>query len=166
MMSNDSSTSQPVFSALGGFGAGPLAQDPGGKPPCGANTTWKLDAVGMAVAPANFGKFSNALLVGEFNLGVGSMNPPNGGPGYILAFSLAPGAANGAFLGVLEGTNAQPLSIDGLWSLIFGNNGSGGNPNNLYFSAGINGQSDGLFGSLSACHGRAISNASARSSTV
>jgi uncharacterized protein (TIGR03118 family) len=119
------------------------------------------DPWGMAVAPANFGEFSNALLVGDFNLGVGSMNPPNGGPGYILAFSLAPGPENGAFLGVLKGTNGQPLSIDGLWSLIFGNNGSGGNPNDLYFSAGINGQSDGLFGSLSACHGPSISDVSA-----
>ncbi len=66
------------------------------------------DPWGMVIAPANFGKFSNALLVGDFNLGVGSMNPPDGGPGYVLAFSLAPGAGNGAFLGLLQGTNGQP----------------------------------------------------------
>ncbi len=53
------------------------------------------------------------------------------------------------------------MSIDGLWSLILGNGGAGGNPNDVYFSAGINHEADGLFGSLSACHGPTISNASA-----
>ena len=119
------------------------------------------DPWGMAVAPSTFGKFANAFLVGDFNLGAGSVSPPNGGPGYILAFSLAPGPENGTFLGLLEGTDGKPLSIDGLWSLIFGNDGSGGNSSDLYFSAGINAQADGLFGSLSACHGPTISNASA-----
>ena len=119
------------------------------------------DPWGMAVAPSTFGKFANAFLVGDFNLGAGSVSPPNGGPGYILAFSLAPGPENGTFLGLLEGTDGKPLSIDGLWSLIFGNDGSGGNSSDLYFSAGINAQADGLFGSLSACHGPTIHHASA-----
>ena len=114
------------------------------------------DPWGMVVAPSTFGKFANALLVGDFNLGVGSVSPPNGGPGYILAFSLAPGSENGTFLGLLEGTDGNPLSIDGLWSLILGNDGSGGNSSDLYFSAGINAQAHGLFGSLSACHGPTI----------
>jgi len=62
---------------------------------------------------------------------------------------------------MLQGTDSKPLTIDGLWSLILGNDGSGGNSNNVYFSAGINGQADGLFGSLSTCHGPVISGASA-----
>ncbi|HKE24601.1 MAG TPA: TIGR03118 family protein [Bryobacteraceae bacterium] len=119
------------------------------------------DPWGMVVAPSDFGKFANALLVGDFNLGVGTASPPTGGPGYILAFSLAPGSGNGTFLGLLEGTDGTPLSIDGLWSLIFGNGNSGGNLSDLYFAAGINGQADGLFGSLSTCHGPVISSASA-----
>jgi uncharacterized protein (TIGR03118 family) len=119
------------------------------------------DPWGMVVAPPDFGAFSNALLVGDFNLGNGSASPPGGGPGYILAFSMATGADNGKFLGLLDGTDSKPLSIDGLWSLIIGNGAGGGNPSDLYFSAGINGQADGLFGSLSTCHGPVITNASA-----
>jgi uncharacterized protein (TIGR03118 family) len=115
-----------------------------------------LDPWGMAVAPADFGKFANALLVGNFNTGNAAL-----GPGHISAFSLAPDADNGKFLGVLEGTDGKPLSIDGLWQLIFGNGGSGGNPSVLYFSAGIQNQAHGLFGSLSTCHGPVISGASA-----
>jgi hypothetical protein len=43
------------------------------------------------------------------------------------------------------GTN----SPGGLWSLIFGNGGSGGDPNTLYFTDGINGETHGLFGAIS-----------------
>jgi hypothetical protein len=42
---------------------------------------------GIAVAPADFGKFSNALLVGNFNSG-----DPMVGPGYISAFDPSTGA--------------------------------------------------------------------------
>jgi hypothetical protein len=38
--------------------------------------------------------------------------------------------------------------IDGLWGLRLGNGGSGGDPNKIYFAAGINGESDGLVGSI------------------
>jgi uncharacterized protein (TIGR03118 family) len=114
---------------------------------------------GMVVAPADFGMFANALLVGNFNAG----NPANG-PGHISAFNLT----TGAFLGLLQGTDGAALQIDGLWQLIFGNGvtgasppTSGGNASVLYFAAGINNQIDGLFGSLSTCHGPVISGASA-----
>jgi hypothetical protein len=40
--------------------------------------------------------------------------------------------------------------IDGLWGLMPGNNGSGGNSQSIYFSAGPNGESDGLFGVIAA----------------
>ena len=107
---------------------------------------------GMALAPADFGKFSNALLVGSFNLG-----DPTTGPGRISAFD----PATGAFLGLLEDTNGAPISIDGLWTLIFGNGHNGGIRNVLYFSAGIQKQTHGLFGSLAACAGPEISGVSA-----
>jgi uncharacterized protein (TIGR03118 family) len=100
----------------------------------GGATLPLYDPWGMVVAPADFGAFSNALLVGDFNLGNGAARPPAGGPGYILAFSLAPDADNGKFLGLLEGPDSKPLSIDGLWSLIAGNGHSGGNTSDLYFS--------------------------------
>ncbi|MDR3701375.1 MAG: TIGR03118 family protein [Candidatus Sulfopaludibacter sp.] len=91
------------------------------------------DPWGMAIAPPHFGKFSNALLVGDFNLGNGAAPPPSGGPGYILAFD----QTTQDFLGMLKGTDSAPLRIDGLWQLIFGNGGSGGDPSVLYFAAGI-----------------------------
>ncbi len=53
------------------------------------------------------------------------------------------------FVGQLIGTNGQPLAIDGLWGLIPGNDGSGGSSQSIYFSAGPNGEQDGLFGVIS-----------------
>jgi len=55
----------------------------------------------------------------------------------------------GAFLGTIPidtGANGP----GGLWSLAFGNGGSNGDPNTLFFTDGINREADGLFGSLSA----------------
>ena len=43
---------------------------------------------------------------------------------------------------------ARAVVIDGLWSLKFGNGGNGGSVNTLYFTAGPNGEHDGIFGSL------------------
>jgi hypothetical protein len=57
--------------------------------------------------------------------------------------------AEGGFTGLLEGTNEKPLVIDGLWGLAFGNGGRAGLPDTLYFTAGPDGESHGLFGSLS-----------------
>jgi uncharacterized protein (TIGR03118 family) len=86
---------------------------------------------GMAIAPSTFGPFAGDILVGNF------------GDGTIDAFStsLEP-------KGVLKGANKKPLSIDGLWGLIPGNGGSGGDKGTLYFTAGPNEEADGLFGSL------------------
>lgn len=112
---------------------------------------------GMVVAPPDFGAFSNALLVGNFNHG-----DPANGPGHINAFN----ASTGAFLGLLKGTDSAPLAIDGLWTLIFGNGGSAGNPKVLFFSAGIEKEVHGLFGSLATCHGPVISGASATPSVL
>jgi uncharacterized protein (TIGR03118 family) len=74
---------------------------------------------GIAIAPANFGEYSNALLVGNF------------GDGLIHAFD----PTTGAPMGVLEGSNGQPLEIPGLWDITVGNQAA--NPNALYFTAGL-----------------------------
>ena len=87
---------------------------------------------GMALAPADFGPFSNALLVGNF------------GDGHIQAFD----AASGKFLGRLQDEAGRPIVIDGLWGIIFGNGASGGDKNALYFAAGPDDETHGLFGSL------------------
>ncbi len=92
------------------------------------NSPW-----GIALAPAGFGKFSNHLLIGNF------------GDGRITAFDL-----NGEPDGQLRDTNGEVLAIEGLWALEFGNGALGTAKNKLYFNAGINGELDGLFGSLEA----------------
>ena len=48
----------------------------------------------------------------------------------------------------MRNARGKAIMIDGLWSLGFGNGGSGGDPLKLYFTAGPNDESDGLFGSL------------------
>lgn len=93
------------------------------------NSPW-----GLAIAPADFGTFSNALLVGNF------------GDGKINAFN----STTGTFLGSLNDSNNNPLTIDGLWGLTFGNGGNAGKTNELFFAAGINQEVNGLFGKLQA----------------
>ena len=90
------------------------------------NSPW-----GLAVSPANFGAHSDQLLVGNF------------GSGTIMSFE-----ANGKFRGLLKDRHEGPLVIDGLWGLAFGNGGSGGRANTLYFTAGPGGESHGLFGAI------------------
>jgi uncharacterized protein (TIGR03118 family) len=100
---------------------------------------------GIAQAPHQFGKFSNAILIGNFNH---SLTAPNG-QGWISGFD----PETGEFRGLME-DRGETIEIDGLWSLTFGNGGSGGIPNVLYFSAGIGSapgvalETHGLFGSL------------------
>jgi uncharacterized protein (TIGR03118 family) len=97
------------------------------------NSPW-----GLAMAPASFGAFSNALLVGNF------------GSGTIAAFD----PATGAPLGTLQNKLGNPIALQGLWALQFGNGGNGGATDTLYFTAGIAGggarEDHGLFGSLQA----------------
>jgi uncharacterized protein (TIGR03118 family) len=89
---------------------------------------------GVVVAPSNFGSFSNDLLIGNF------------GNGEILAFD----ATSNMFLGTINGANGQPLVNDHLWALETRNGVNGFDPNAVYFSAGINGEADGLFGQINA----------------
>jgi uncharacterized protein (TIGR03118 family) len=87
---------------------------------------------GLAVAPAGFGALSGDLLVGNF------------GDGKVNAYNLS----TGAFVGTLSTASGSPLVIDGLWALIFGNGGSAGSTGTLYFTAGPNNESHGLFGTI------------------
>ncbi len=91
---------------------------------------------GMALAPSTFGQFGGDLLVGNFAYKFSDIN----------AFD----PATGKFLGTLTGVNGQPILNPGLWTLTFGNGGNGGDPNTLYFSAGIDSEQEGLFGAIQA----------------
>lgn len=90
------------------------------------NSPW-----GMALAPSNFGPLSGDLLIGNF------------GDGHINAFD----PATGAMVGEPTGKNGQALVVGGVWSLVFGD-GSVGATDTLYFTAGPNNQSEGLFGTF------------------
>jgi uncharacterized protein (TIGR03118 family) len=92
------------------------------------NSPW-----GVALAPASFGEFGGDLLIGNF------------GDGRINAFN----PTTGEFLDKVRNPHGQAILIDGLWTIMFGNGGNGGDPDTLYFTAGPNDESDGLFGSLS-----------------
>jgi uncharacterized protein (TIGR03118 family) len=87
---------------------------------------------GITLAPSGFTDFGGALLVGNF------------GDGQVNAFN----PNDGTFLGTLADAAGHPLVNDGLWSLAF-RNAAGFDPNALYFTAGINGEADGLFGTIS-----------------
>ena len=93
------------------------------------NSPW-----GLAKAPAHFGQFSNALLVGNF------------GDGTIHAYD----PSSGNLLGTLSDSAGAAIVIDGLWGLTFrpvhDDDDHPGQGVRLYFTAGPNGESDGLIG--------------------
>ena len=97
----------------------------------------KLNAPwGLAMAPANFGRFSNRLLVGNF------------GDGSVIAYNLIHNHHhNGSRL--LK-SNDTPIQIDGLWGLSFGNGLRNQPTNALFFTAGPNDEADGLYGKIEA----------------
>jgi uncharacterized protein (TIGR03118 family) len=92
---------------------------------------------GLALAPEGFGRFGGDLLVGNF------------GDGQINAYEELP---NGHFAhrGELRGSDNKPLTIDGLWALRFGNGGNAGPTGTLFFTAGPDEETHGLFGSITA----------------
>jgi uncharacterized protein (TIGR03118 family) len=93
---------------------------------------------GVVWTTRDFGEFSNAILVGNF------------GSGKIAAFN----GFTYKFMGfVQDSTTGTDMVIDGLWSLTFGNDGTAGTANTLFFSAGINGEQDGLFGTITPVDG-------------
>jgi uncharacterized protein (TIGR03118 family) len=96
---------------------------------------------GMALAPAGFGTLGGDLLVGNF------------GDGVINAYDPASFALKGQ---VIDATGA-PIANPGLWEILFGAGSTStgtpataGDPNTLYFAAGINNEKGGLFGSITA----------------
>ncbi|RVU21412.1 TIGR03118 family protein [Streptomyces antnestii] len=92
------------------------------------NSPW-----GLEVAPKGFGKFAGDLLVGNF------------GDGHINVFD----KKTGKFKGTLKHRNGDPIEIEGLWGLQSGTKQSGGK-DSVWFAAGINGEADGLLGTLRA----------------
>src|SRR5271170_1161314 len=118
-----------MFNPNGSLTANLVSQGP-------LNSPW-----GMAIAPANFGPFAGALLVGNFT------------DGKINAYN----ATSGAWLGTLNDATGTPIAIPGLWSLDFGGGSQGEDPGTLYITAGIGGgpnndpvQSHGLLASIQA----------------
>jgi uncharacterized protein (TIGR03118 family) len=86
---------------------------------------------GFAVAPANFGTLSNALLISN-NTSAGTIN----------AYNLS----TGKLIGTMMNTAGKPLTINGLWGIEFGGGtASNGQKNQLFFTAGPN-DTDGYFG--------------------
>jgi uncharacterized protein (TIGR03118 family) len=101
---------------------------------------------GVVLAPATFGPFANAILVGNFGDGmINAFNPTTGAP-----------------MGALADLNGNPIVIPGLWSLTVGSGAQSEDPGTVYFTAGIGGgtngagtatdpiQSHGLLGSIQA----------------
>jgi hypothetical protein len=54
----------------------------------------------------------------------------------------------GKFEGELDGRGHRPITIDGLWGLRFAPATPGATPNTMFFTAGLNHEADGLFGTL------------------
>ncbi|HTP69097.1 MAG TPA: TIGR03118 family protein [Dongiaceae bacterium] len=95
---------------------------------------WMNSPWGVVWTPRDFGTFSNTILVGNF------------GSGWIAAFN----GFTYQFIGFMKNPDNSLVTIDGLWALTFGNGGNAGPGNTLYFSAGLNDEADGLFGTLTA----------------
>jgi uncharacterized protein (TIGR03118 family) len=97
------------------------------------NGPWFDAPWGVVWTPRDFGELSNNILVGNFR------------SGWIAAFD----GFTGEFKGFMKRAKSNsPIFIEGLWSLAFGNNGGAGSSNTLFFTAGINNENDGLFGTL------------------
>jgi uncharacterized protein (TIGR03118 family) len=87
---------------------------------------------GVVWATPGFGEFSNTILIGNFRGdNVSAFNP-----------------VTGRFLGNMLNADGSTVLIDGLWALRFGNDGGGGPATTLFFTAGPNGETDGLLGTL------------------
>jgi uncharacterized protein (TIGR03118 family) len=108
---------------------------------------WLNAPWGVALAPLDFGRFSHDLLIGQFAGGGETQSS-----GYIAAYDLA----TGKFEGLLQDASGKPLAINGIWSISPGNVSPGNSDASaapaaqLYFTAGPNHGSTGLFGYLTA----------------
>jgi uncharacterized protein (TIGR03118 family) len=93
---------------------------------------WLNSPWGVVWTPRDFGTFSNTILVGNF------------GSGKIAAFN----GVTHKFIGFVKNPDDSIMKIDGLWALAFGNNAAAGSSTTLFFSAGPDHESHGLFGTL------------------
>jgi uncharacterized protein (TIGR03118 family) len=107
---------------------------------------WLNAPWGVALAPLDFGVFSHDLLIGQF-AGGGTSD----GSGTIAAYDFA----TGKFIGLVQDATGKTLSVSGLWALSPGNSASAGSydpagspGSELYFTAGPNHGTGGLFGYL------------------
>ena len=87
---------------------------------------------GLALAPADFGTLSNALLVGNF------------GDGRINGYD----ATTGAHLGAITNASGAAIVMDGLWGIAFGNDAANQPHNTLFVAAGPNGEANGSYGRI------------------
>jgi uncharacterized protein (TIGR03118 family) len=87
---------------------------------------------GVVWTPRDFGEFSNTILVGNFR------------SGWIAAFN----GFSKKFIGFVKNPDDSLVTIGGLWSLTFGNNGGAGSSDTLFFTAGGADELHGLFGTL------------------
>jgi len=114
------------------------AYDLGGNLIARVATRGQLDAPwGLALAPASFGRYAGDLLVGNF------------GNGQINAYEETPDGW--VYAGALRDPDGKKLAIDGLWALEFGGgaaNGNNGSVDTLFFTAGPDDESHGLFGTI------------------
>ena len=90
------------------------------------NSPW-----GVAQASPDFGQFSNDILIGNF------------GDGLINVFD----PATGNSVGQIKDANGTAIANGSLWSLVFGADGTG-DPNTLYFTAGLANEQHGMFGTI------------------
>jgi len=108
---------------------------------------WLNAPWGVALAPLDFGRFSHDLLIGQFAGGGDTQSS-----GFIAAYDLA----TGKFDGLLQDASGKPLAINGIWALSPGNvspansDAAAAPATQVYFSAGPNHGSGGLFGYLAA----------------
>jgi uncharacterized protein (TIGR03118 family) len=93
---------------------------------------WLNSPWGVVWTPRDFGVFSNSILVGNF------------GSGWVAAYN----GFTKEFIGFVKAPDDSILTIDGLWSLTFGNNAVAGPSTTLFFSAGPDHETHGLFGTL------------------
>ena len=89
---------------------------------------------GVVWTPRDCGEFSNTILVGNFR------------SGWIAAFN----GFSKKFIGFVRNPDDSLVTIPGLWSLTFGNNGGAGSSETLFFTAGGADELHGLFGTLTA----------------
>ncbi len=87
---------------------------------------------GLALAPADFGTLSNALLVGNF------------GDGLINGYD----AATGTFIGTVKDAGGAAIATAGVWGIAFGNDANNQPHNTLFFAAGTNDELNGSYGRI------------------